>query len=92
MNHVQHVLGASERKSCVAVEQHRSTQRYEPQMRSGEGELVNRMLALSGKHPRYGYRRIWSLLRREGFAVNRKRVHRLWRLNGLKVPQRRKKK
>ncbi len=92
MNHVQHVLGASERKSCVAVEQHRSTQRYEPQMRSGKGELVNRMLALSGKHPRYGYRRIWSLLRREGFSVNRKRVHRLWKLNGLKVPQRRKKK
>jgi transposase InsO family protein len=50
------------------------------------------MLELSGKHPRYGYRRIWCLLQRSGFAVNRKRVHRLWRLNGLKVPQRRSKK
>jgi transposase InsO family protein len=50
------------------------------------------MLELSGRHPRYGYRRVWSLLRREGFVVNRKRVHRLWRLNGLKVPQRRSKK
>lgn len=50
------------------------------------------MHELSGRHPRYGYRRIWALLRREGFGVNRKRVQRLWRLNGLKVPQRRRKK
>ena len=72
--------------------QARSTQRYAPQKRSGEEALVKRMLELSGKHPRYGYRRVWSLLRREGFKVNRKRVHRLWRLNGLRVPQRRMKK
>lgn len=50
------------------------------------------MLELSRKHPRYGYRRVWSLLRREGFKVNRKRVHRLWRKHGLKVPQRRRRK
>lgn len=47
------------------------------------------MLALSAKNPRYGYRRIWAKLRDEGFCVNRKRVHRLWRKEGLKVPQRR---
>lgn len=50
------------------------------------------MLELARKHSRYGYRRVWSLLRRDGFKVNRKRIHRLWRLNGLKVPQRRRKK
>ncbi|MCW8136012.1 MAG: IS3 family transposase [Planctomycetota bacterium] len=92
VKHVQRTLGTSERFSCSTVHQARSTQRYEPQKRSQVEALVQRMLELSGKHPRYGYRRIWSLLRREGFAVNRKRVHRLWRLNGLKVPQRRKKK
>jgi transposase InsO family protein len=43
------------------------------------------MLELVRRHPRYGYRRIWSLLRREGWRVNRKRVHRLWRREGLKV-------
>jgi transposase InsO family protein len=45
------------------------------------------MLKLVGCHPRFGYRRIWALLREQGFKVNRKRVHRLWKQNGLKVPQ-----
>jgi transposase InsO family protein len=40
------------------------------------------------RHPRYGYRRIWALLRTGGWQVNRKRVYRLWRKEGLKVPQR----
>ena len=50
-----------------------------------------RMLELVGKHPRFGYRRIWALLRKEGFRVNRKRVYRLWRQQGLKVPRKRRK-
>jgi transposase InsO family protein len=54
--------------------------------------LVAKMLELVRQHPRFGYRRIWALLRREGFRVNRKRVYRLWRKEGLKVPRRRKKK
>jgi putative transposase len=44
------------------------------------------MVALSRENPRYGYRRVWAMLRREGFEVNKKRVHRLWREEGLKVP------
>jgi putative transposase len=54
--------------------------------------LVKRMLELVRQHPRYGYRRIWALLRREGWRVNRKRVHRLWRQQGLKVPREQRKK
>jgi len=54
--------------------------------------LITRMLELVKDHPRFGYRRIWALLRREGFRVNRKRVYRLWRQQGLKVPRRKKKK
>jgi transposase InsO family protein len=50
------------------------------------------MLELVRQHPRFGYRRIWALLRREGWRVNRKRVHRLWRQQGLKVPRRQRKK
>jgi putative transposase len=50
------------------------------------------MLELVGEHPRFGYRRIWALLRREGWRINRKRVYRLWRQQGLKVPRRKKKK
>jgi len=45
------------------------------------------MIALSREHPRYGYRRVWAMLRREGWPVNKKRVHRLWRKEGLKVPE-----
>jgi putative transposase len=54
--------------------------------------LVQRMLELVKDHPRFGYRRIWALLRREGWRVNRKRVYRLWRKQGLNVPRRKKKK
>lgn len=53
---------------------------------------MTRMLELVRAHPRYGYRRIGALLKAEGWSVNRKRVHRLWRSEGLKVPQKRHKK
>jgi putative transposase len=45
------------------------------------------MVVLSRENPRYGYRRVWALLKREGWPVNKKRVHRLWRQEGLKVPE-----
>jgi transposase InsO family protein len=50
------------------------------------------MLELVRLHPRFGYRRIWALLRREGWRVNRKRIYRLWRREGLKVPKKPRKK
>jgi transposase InsO family protein len=84
-------LGVSERRACEVVGQPRSTQRYEPTEPDGEKALVRRMKALSAAHPRYGYRRVWALLRAEKFAVNRKRVHRLWRREGLRVPRRQRK-
>ncbi len=51
---------------------------------------MKRLNELAARHPRYGYRRIWALLRSEGFEVNHKRIERLWRLEGHKVPPRRK--
>jgi transposase InsO family protein len=71
--------------------QPRGTQRYEPKEPDDEKALVGRMKELSAAHPRYGYRRVWALLRAEKFAVNRKRVHRLWRREGLRVPARQRK-
>lgn len=62
--------------------------------RDGRGQDTARRdrRALSKENPRYGYRRVWALfLRREGFKVNKKRVHRLWREAGLKVPARQRK-
>ncbi len=78
----------SERRACQLVGQHRSTQRYEAQPPEFELALVKRMNDLAAKHPRYGYRRVWALLRSEGFEVNHKRVERLWRLEGHRVPAR----
>jgi transposase InsO family protein len=68
--------------------QQRSTQRYEATEASDEPQLVQEMQSLAAKHPRFGYRRIAALLREDGWRVNDKRVHRLWRREGLKVPQR----
>jgi len=53
---------------------------------------VKRLLELVKKHPRYGYRLVWALLRAEGFKINRKRIYRLWRQEGLKVSVKRYKK
>jgi putative transposase len=80
----------SERRACRVVGQHRSTQRYRQVQPEFERKLVARMNELAARHPRYGYRRIWALLRGEGFEVNRKRIERLWRLEGHRVPPARK--
>jgi putative transposase len=79
----------SERRACQLVGQHRSTQRYQRVPAEYELRLVARMNELAARHPRYGYRRIWALLRQEGWRVNRKRIERLWRLEGHRVPPRR---
>ena len=89
-------LGVSERRACRVVGQPRGTQRYEAREADDEKPLVKRMRELSAQHPRYGYRRVWALLRGEAFGVNgkpvnRKRVHRLWRREGLRVPKRQRK-
>jgi len=89
---VRQKLGISERRACRALKQPRATQRYRPRPREFERRLVARMLELVREHPRFGYRRIWALLRREGWRVNRKRIYRLWRGEGLKVPRRQRKK
>ena len=84
-------LGASERRACEAVGQPRSSQRYVGEKARNDRALVERMVGLSRQNPRYGYRRVWALLRREGWSVNKKRVHRLWRKEGLKVPHKQRK-
>jgi transposase InsO family protein len=86
VKHVQKQLEVSERRACKVLDQARSSQRYQSQPREGEAALVKRMLELVRRHPRYGYRLAWALLREEGFKINRKRVYRLWRKEGLKVP------
>lgn len=80
--------GVSERRACALVAANRATVQYQARSRHDDG-LPERLAVLAQRHPRYGYRRVWALLRREGWMVNRKRVHRLWRTAQLQVPKRR---
>src|SRR5512135_1246788 len=75
----------SRRRACRALAVARSGLRYAPAHRDEWLALALRIEELAGMHPRYGYRRIWALLRREGWSVNKKAVHRLWRQSGLKL-------
>ena len=68
--------------------QHRSVQRYAARPRPGEETLTAGIVELASLYGRYGYRRITALLRRAGWRVNAKRVERIWRREGLKVPRR----
>ncbi len=77
----------SERRACRVVRRWRGTQRYLPLRRTDEDQLTQAILALAGKYGRYGYRRITALLQSAGWAVAKDRVQRIWRREGLKVPQ-----
>jgi len=81
-------LEVSERRACRVLGQARSTQRHRPDLSEGERALRARIIELAREYGRYGYRRITALLRQEGWWVNPKKVHRIWREEGLKVPRR----
>ena len=83
-------LGVSERWACQVVGQYRSTQRHEPKMAEDDA-LRDELRKFSVERPRWGYRRAHHQLREVGWEVNRKRVQRLWREEGLRVPQRKRK-
>ena len=86
------VLHVSERRACRALGQHRSTQRKVPRGRDDEAVLAADLVELARRYGRYGYRRIGALLRAAGWLVNDRRVERIWRRAGLKVPTRQPKK
>jgi putative transposase len=77
----------SERRACLVLGQPRATQRRRPVIRDDEAGLTASIIRLASAYGRYGYRRIWALLCGEGWRVNLKRVWRIWRREGLKVPQ-----
>lgn len=89
---MQSNLGVSERRACQVLSQSRSMQRYAARTDEEEQRLLRRILELVREHPRYGYRFVTVLLKREGWSVNRKRVYRLWRQQGLQVPKKQRKK
>lgn len=88
MERVRAVLGVSERRACGVLGQGRSSQRYVRLVPDDEDALTRAIVALASEFGRYGYRRITALLRRDGWLANHKRVERIWRREGLKVPKR----
>ena len=89
---MREVLGVSERRACRTLGQHRSTQRKIPCGLPDEERLTEDIIALTREYGRYGYRMIAGMLNNSGWHVNHKRVERIWRREGLKVPHKQKKK
>ena len=77
----------AERRACSVIGQHRSTQRKRPHGRQDDDVLTADIVRLASQYGRYGYRRITALLRAGDWPVNAKRVQRIWRREGLKVPR-----
>ena len=80
----------TERRACRLANQPRGTQRYRAIRREDEDALTQAILQLASQYGRYGYRRITALLKRVGWRVGKDRVERIWRREGLKVPQKQK--
>ncbi len=87
MEHVQRHMKVSQRRVCKILGQPRATQRGRSIRPDLDKPLVLKLRRLARCYPRYGYRMITALVRREGWQVNRKRVYRLWHQEGLQVPQ-----
>jgi transposase InsO family protein len=88
VEHVCSVLEVSVRRACLVLGIPRSTYHYGCEVAADEEPLTTRIIELALQYGRYGYRRITALLQAEGWQVNHKRVERIWRQEGLKVPQR----
>ena len=86
MERVCEQLGVSQRRACQVITQPRATQRYSQGRDLDKDALVSRIVELATRYGRYGYRRVTALLKSEGWRVNHKKVERIWRIEGLKVP------
>ena len=85
-------FSVSERRACRGVDFSRCSIRYQRRIRNDEQVIRKRLHELARQRPRFGYRQMTRLLRLEGFRVSFKRVHRIWRAEGLKVRRKPKKK
>ena len=89
VRHLQAEGLSSQRGACALVEVSRSGLYYVARRRPDEETLRARIKQLAERKRRYGYRRVWADLRREGWQVNHKRVHRIWKQEGLSLPRKR---
>ena len=87
MEHVLKALPVSERRACGVIGQPRAPQRYQATVPDDEVGLTAAIISYASRYGRYGYRRILALLWDDGWVVNHKRMERIWKQEGLKVPQ-----
>jgi hypothetical protein len=80
-------LGVSQRRACQVLTQPRTTQRYVLEKDLVTEVLIGKSVELAGRYGRCWYQRVMALLKSEGWKVNQKKVERIWRMEGLKVPQ-----
>lgn len=88
VDHLREKFPVSERRACRVMGQARNTQRYEAKQPMKDRRLTADIRRIALSEPRAGYRGVARLLRREGWQINDKRVHRIWKREGLKVPSR----
>ena len=81
----------SERRACRVLGQCRATQRYVRRCGADEAKLLEEMRRIARRRPRFGSPRIHDALVKRGWAVNHKRVERLWREQGMHVPRKQQK-
>lgn len=91
ITHIRESCAVSERRACTTLNIHRSTYRYRSHRKPDESALHLAIIELARKYASYGYRMIAAMLRERGWRVNHKRVERIWREEGLKVPQKQRK-
>ena len=92
MSELQQKFSVSQRRACCVLDQPRSSQRFEGKPKHEDVRLTKKILEFVRQRPRWGYRRICQLLTRSGEVLNMKKMYRLWKAAGLKVPQKRHKK
>lgn len=86
--HLRQVFKVGERRACRVMDQPRNTQRYGRRQPAKDRALTADIHRLARREPRAGYRGVTRLLRREGWQINEKRVHRIWKQEGLRIPGR----
>jgi len=86
VNHLQTTFETSERRACRVINQPRSTQRFKGTKPATDRPLVKAIKAVATRLPRAGYRTVTKHLIRDGWVINEKKVHRLWKQEGLRVP------
>src|SRR5258707_925962 len=91
VRHLRAAYRMSERRACRVLGAQRRTMRYQRRTRSDEPQVRERLQALAAERPRWGYRRRHILLKLELGNINRKRVQRLYRWEGLAIPRRKRK-